>query len=188
MTNWDEVIAAAEILRDSAAEIDSRVSKTNPNDVTLSELARALLVLQDATSIVRNALGQVSDWTVLLMEANDVVIPEVAHLHRDWKKNRSEWRNDELRRDVFRAMKNRVPPHAVEPDTGERVHTWEQAIAAVTETFNLAGYNARTTKLKALGITTADYCSEGAWRASVEALPITRVEVGSDDDREEGPE
>jgi hypothetical protein len=188
MTNWDEVIAAAEILRDSAAEIDLRVAKTNPNDVTLSELARALLVLQDASSIVRNALGQVSDWTCLLMEANDVVVPEVAHVHRDWKKTRTAWRNDELRRDVFRALKNRVPPHAVEPDTGERIHDWDQAIAAVTDVFNLAGYNARVAKLKALGIETRDYCEEGAWRSTAEALPISRVEVGSDDDREEGPE
>jgi len=180
--DWAEVISAAEVLRDAAAEIDSRVSKSNPTEVTLSELARVMIPIAEVYKILGHAEELLGSWVVVMMEGDEMEIPDVGRLIRKWSKARRNWSNERLLDDVIAASKRSLSPHGVEPDTGEMVHTWDQAIIAMKRAYNLSGYNVRTKVVKDLGLYTADYCEEDAWRASVSISPFTEEEK-TDGDR-----
>jgi hypothetical protein len=181
MIDWSKVISAAEVLRDAAAEIDSMVSKSNPTETNLSELARVLIATDEVSKILGHAEETIGSWAVVMMEGDEMEIPDVGRLHRSWHKGRRDWSSERLLDDVIAASKRSLSPHAVEPDTGERVHTWEQAVMAMKRAYNLSGYNVRTTVVKELGLYTADYCQEDAWRASVTATPFTEEEENDGD-------
>ena len=181
MIDWDEVLSAVAILRDAAAALDADLGTGTPEGVTLSELARLTLALDATASKVDHARGFVHALTAELMEDNDAVVPGVAYLTREWKKDRSKWDNDALLRDVLMSLQAEVPAHAVMPDTGERVHTWEQGVTQLTRAFNVTGYQARITQLQRLGLDPGDYCVEKPWRPKV---TVTAIE----EDPSDGPD
>ena len=179
--DWQEVISAAEVLRDAAAEIDARVSKSNPTETTISELARVLLKIDETTEVLGHARELIGSWLVVMMEGDEAEIPEVARLTRRWSKARRNWSSERLLDDVISASKRGLAPHGVDPDTGERVFTWDQALLAIKTAYNLSGYNVRTKVLKNLGLYSGDYCEEDAWRATVEVVPFTEDEPDEGD-------
>jgi hypothetical protein len=179
--DWAEVISAAEVLRDAAAEIDARVSKSNPTETTLSELARVMIPIAEVYRILGHAEELLGSWVVVMMEGDEMEIPDVGRLVRKWSKARRNWSSERLLDDVVAASKRSLSPHAVEPDTGELVHTWDQAILALKRAYNLSGYNVRTKVVKDLGLYTADYAEEDAWRASVSITPFTEEEKDDGD-------
>jgi hypothetical protein len=181
--DWQKVISAAEVLRDAAGEIDSLVSKSNPTETTLSELARVMIPLEEVHRILGHAEEMIGSWVVVMMEGDEMEIPDVGRLVRKWSKARRNWSSERLLDDVIAASKRGLSPHGVDPDTGEMIHTWEQAILALKRAYNLSGYAVRTKVVKDLGLYTADYCEEDAWRASVSVAPFTDEEKLDHDDR-----
>lgn len=143
----------------------------------LADMARVFVAFERATEMLGQSLDQVHDWIAQAMETNDDDIPGVGHLHRDWRKERTAWSSEPLKRDALQAAKGMTAPHAIDPETGEMMHTWEQAIAAIDRLYNLAGYNARVTAIRDLGLDVRDYATEGQWRPRVSIQPETPAET-----------
>jgi hypothetical protein len=140
-----------------------------------------MLPMQEVYKILGHAEELIGSWVVVMMEGDEMEIPGVGRLFRKWSKARRNWSNERLFDDVIAASKRGLSPHGVDPDTGERLHTWDQAILALKRVYNHSGYNVRTTVVKELGLYTADYCEEDAWRASVSVTPFTEEEKDDDD-------
>lgn len=180
--DWGEVLSAAEVLRDAAAEIDRLVSKSNPNETNLSELARIAILAQESDQILGHALEMLGAWVVVMMEGDEVDVPGVGHLTRKWSKNWREWKNDRLLSDVLSKARTMNAPHGVDPETGEMIFTFDQAVAALSEVYNLSGNNARLRAIRALGLSADDYAKGDDWRARLIARRFEEDEI-SDDDR-----
>lgn len=179
MIDWDDVLSAAAVIRDAAAEVDHSLGKGSPEGVTLSELARLTLLVDEADKVLDHVREYTGKLLSEMMEQNEATVPGVAYLVRNWTKNRSKWDNDALVRDVLRQLQAELPPHAVEPDTGERVHTWEQAVTALLRTFSIGGYQARITQLQRLGLDPSEYCIEKPWSPKV---TVTAIEPEQNDE------
>lgn len=170
--NWDDVLSAAAVLRDAAADIDHSLGSGSPGDATLSEVVRVMMVANEVEEIVAHMRGALHDIADALMEDNEQTVPDIARLIRNWSRKRSDWQSEQLRGDALRALKASVPAHAVDPETGEAVHTWDQAIAAVSRVYNLAGYNARVTALRDIGLDVGEYSTQGPWQPKITIEPL----------------
>lgn len=178
--DWEQVLSAAAVLRDAAADIDHTMGKGDPGDVTLSELARLMMVLDTTQDVLSHAHSQAHSLANELMEDNEQVVPDVAVLVRNWSRSRSDWDSDQLLRDLMRNMRDTVTPAAVDPDTGERVHTWEQAVNALRKGYGLKGYHASITTIREHGLDVGDYSTQGPWRPKITVQPIERVEEANE--------
>jgi hypothetical protein len=181
VADWSDAIAAAEVLRDAAAEINRDLAGSTPNDATLSEVARLHIIVSEANGLLADVVGKASEIAGVLMEADDVDVPNVGHVHRGWQKNRTAWDSDRLRRDVVNSIRASVEPNAVDPETGELVHSWEQVLRELNRAYYLSGSNVRIKWMQAFGLEPGDYCAESKWRSK-----ITITKEQTDDHDEEG--
>lgn len=178
--NWEEVESAVRVLRDAAADIDYSLGKGNPGDVDLAAVARVIMPMVESLNIMRHAFDAVHAVADSLMEDNEHDIPGLARFERKWSRKRSNWDHETLRRDALHALKISTEPHAVDPTTGERVYTWDQCLVALNALYNLAGYNARVTKLQQLGLDPGDYSTQGPWTSTITVEPLTPEEDDAD--------
>lgn len=176
MIDWDAVLSAAAVIRDAAADVDRTLGSGSPEGVTVSELARLLLALDESDRMVDHARDYAAKLLSELMERNEVTVPDTAYIVRNWSKPRSKWNNEALLRDVLRQLQAELPAHAVEPDTGELVHTWEQAVSGLLRTFSIGGYQARITQLQRLGLDPSEYCVEKPWTPKITVTPLDAQE------------
>lgn len=82
------------------------------------------------------------------------------------------WDNDRLRHAVLSRARDMAlaidrENTAVNPDTGERVPTWDQAVRAIVDVWPLAGYQARAQALKALQLDPSEFAERGPDRLSI---------------------
>lgn len=171
MPKWVELEAALDVLADAAADAD-RALADDREPGELAEAARALLKWQAAHEHFTFIAGELARRVSDLMETDEADVPGLARLERKWSRSRTDWQNAQLLADVLRGAQASTAPHAVDPETGELVFTWAQAITAVTRFYNLTGYNVRLTPLKQIGLDAGDYSTQGPWRARVTARPI----------------
>ena len=169
--DWLNALAAAAVLRDAAADIDFTLGSGSPGDATLDEVVKVMMLVDGTIGVLRHAYDSLHATANTLMEDNDQTIPGVASLHRGWTRRRSAWDNDALRRNALRVMRDQIVAEAVDPETGERTHTWDQAVTALSTLYNLAGYNARVTALRDLGLDVGDYSVQGPWQPRIEITP-----------------
>ena len=180
--DWTEAEMAASVLRDAAVDLDKRLGVGSPGRADIAELARTYIAVCAAAQHLLDARDEIHDWIAQAMEDNEQHVPGVGDLTREWRKeSRKDWKSDDVRRDALHVLKGRVPPHAIDPETGEMVHTWDQAVDALSALYNLAGYNARIATIKRLGLSVDDYCREGPWVPRVSIVP-ERTDEGADDE------
>lgn len=159
------------MLLDAATDVNHALAAGSPGMGALADMASALAAFTQAHEMIGQALGEVHRWVCDTMESNDQDVPGVGHLHRDWSKARSQWSHEPLKRDALEAAKHMTAPHAVDPETGEMTYTWDQAVRALDALYHLAGYNARVTEIRRLGLDVSDYATEGKWQPKVTITP-----------------
>lgn len=165
--DWEQALEAAEVLLDAAASVSRDLTDATPNDTTLSEIARLHMLLHEAGVHIVQVSSILNGWAALMMEGDTMTIPGVGLLERSWSKSRTEWESEALQREVIRTIKATTEPDAVIPETGERVHSWDQIARPLTDAYYLSGSNARIKWLLAHRIAPSEYCHESPWRAKV---------------------
>lgn len=178
MSDWGEVLRDADVLRDAASNLSFLLSDSTPNDTTLAEVAQVIADLDDARRDMGDVITMLQGWASLLMETDEVTLPDF-FVERKWAKSRTQWDNDLLRRDVVNSIRASTEPDAVEPETGELTHSWEQIVGPLMEAYYLSGSNVRVTWLKEHGLAAGDYCEESKWKPKVQ---ITRRSRNEHDD------
>ena len=96
----------------------------------------------------------------------------IAELTRNWKRSRTDWQNERVLADALREAKDCVQPAAVNPDTGELTHTWQQAVDAISTLWYLSGGNLRLTALRNLGLDEVDYSTQSPLRPVITATEL----------------
>lgn len=89
-----------------------------------------------------------------------IAIPGLPAMVPRWPKNRTKWENALLREHALKAARDSIEPEAVDPETGTRVPSWDQAVASIERVWSFLGGNAKTSGIKALGLVPGDYCHE----------------------------
>lgn len=187
-TNWEQVKDAAAVLAAAAADLNRLLADEADEVDGLADLARTMLDMERAGRLVKYVNDELNTRASAAMEPprprkrsdgpqdDSIRVHGIAELTRQWKRSRTEWRNESLLADALKSLREQYEPDAVDPDTGERIHSWVQAVDAISTLFYLSGGNVRLTALRQAGLDEGDYCTQSPWRPliTVTELPPER--------------
>lgn len=167
------IALALETIEEYRAGIEDVTADLMGRSTTLEERA----VIGDTLDRLRLTVSEASAWAndrlVAAMNARRLDrltdVPGLVPIERQASKARKGWDNEALRTTTLGRLRTRAVEHArlVDAETGEPAASWDDAVASLSEVWNLSGGNVRVTALKALGVDPDEYCTPGKTTWSV---------------------